>query len=64
MKISGDDPESAGFAKEELRRLHEVGLFDWHPREKGWWTLTSKDAAGVAEVVGGRAFETAAAMAH
>ena len=37
-----DDTESADYGKEELRRLHEVGLIDWHPREKGWWNSGSR----------------------
>jgi hypothetical protein len=34
LKISGDDTESAGYAKEELRRLHEVKLIEWNSQQK------------------------------
>jgi hypothetical protein len=51
-----DDTESAGYGKEELRRLHEVKLIEWNSQQRVW-KLASEYAAGIDQVIGGHAFE-------
>jgi hypothetical protein len=51
-----EDTESAGYAREELRRLHEAKLIEWNSQQKVW-KLASEYAEGVDQVIGGYAFE-------
>jgi hypothetical protein len=55
MRLDGEDRESANYARDELRRLHQQGILEWAPVKKRW-RLAPQHAKAVIETAAGRAF--------